>query len=538
MRSLRGLVAVLCLLLVALAGAVPSVLIVHLKPAAAQAVAVDASVADYVANELQIDGRVQPIVWSMTDPIYREAVDSGKIPGGVETPTLAEAERVAGKLKAEYVFAIDMVKGEGEVLGQAFLYKNGRLIWKDPDSNIGPLLTQLSNRLKKKQITQEEFDKAVLHAKMRSASVQVGAESGETDTARSVARSWAQMVSTGPFVSLPKTTIVTTPDPGQGLVPNNIGTAPPKVGDDSKWNTEYAAALKAGDSGRAIAILRDAIDAAPLDPARRMALVKTLRKLGEPDVAAAAARRSAELLPEQSEFRAMAARCWIQAGNSDEAQTDLNEAMARSPDSAETRMLLGEVAIAKGDYPMAIEHLDKAIASKATGDAYYLRSIAHAMAGNVEKAAADTQLAAATGLSVDPEDAEARYALVASLFDEGVAMIGADIRTLHQKALVQRTDSGVKASFQSISKVVAGRVKFISDLPVPLGHETSHGRRVLAYKLLSQCLTDLDLYLKQGSQDDLTESRINLGEALKQSAAARLKFRDEQQGTKSNARSG
>jgi hypothetical protein len=54
----------------------------------------------------------------------------------------------------------------------------------------------------------------------------------------------------------------------------------------------------------------------------------------------------------------------------------------------------------------------------------------------------------------------------------------------------------------------------------------------LAYKLLSQCLADLDLFLKNGSEDVLTDSRINLGEALKQIASAKLNFKDEQQGTK------
>lgn len=537
MKSLRGFLAILTLFAAAIAAAVPSVLIVHLKPSG-QTVGVEAAIADYVANELQTDGRVQPIVWSMTDPVFREAVESGKIPSGIDTPTLAEVQRHAGKLRAEYVLAIDMVRGEGEILATAYLYKSGRVVWKDPDSNIGPILNQLSSRLKKKEITQEEYENGVLHAKMRAANILLGSQTAESDTARAMARSWAQMIATGPFKALPKKPEVNTPDPGAGLIPSNNGTTPPKVGDDSKWNTEYAAALKAGESSRAVAILRDAVDAAPLDVARRVALIKTLRKIGDAEMAAAEARRAAELLPENLEFRAMAARCWIQAGKSDEAQEDLNEAIARAPDSAETRMLLGEVSIAKGDYRAAIEHLDKAIAAKPTGDAYYLRSIAHAMAGNVDKAASDTQLATATGLSADPDDAESRYALVASLFDESLNALASDIRTLQQKALVQRTDKEVQSTYAALAKVVAGREKFISGLPAPAGHDNSHARRVLAYKLLSQCMTDFDLYLRKGSEDVLTESRINLGEALKQSAAARLKFKDEQQGSKSNARSG
>jgi tetratricopeptide (TPR) repeat protein len=473
----------------------------------------------------------------MTDPVFREAVDKGLVPQDVDNPTLSQAQSAAGKVRAEYLLAVDMVKGEGEVLGAAFLYRNGRQIWKDPDINYGPMLGHLRDRLKKKDLTQEQFDLSVLRLKMRGISVQLGSQFGEEDTARSMARSWTQMISTGPLAGLPKQPHVETPEPDQGQVPSNIG-ASPKIGDDAKWRTEFQDALKVGDSSRAVAIVRDAIDASPMDAERRLALVKLLRRSGEYVIAAGEARRAAELLPEHGEFRALAARCWIQSGNHDEAQIDLNEAIARSPESAETRQLLGEVAIANGEYETAIEHLDKAVAAGNSGDAYYLRSIARAMLGDIEKAVADTQQANAAGLSTDPDESEMRYALVATIFDEGVTAIGGDIRTLQQKAQVMRTEKAVRDEYAAVLKKVSGRETFISALPVPAGHETSHGRRVLAYKLLSQCLADLDLFLRKGSEDILTESRINLGEALKQIASARINFKDEQQGKKSDGKPG
>jgi tetratricopeptide (TPR) repeat protein len=340
------------------------------------------------------------------------------------------------------------------------------------------------------------------------------------------------MIATGPILGLKRQAQSPTPDPGKGETKTGAATVTQPV--DDHWSANVAAAIKAGDLNKAVSILRDAIDIAPMDVARRVLFVKTLMRMGQPEVAAREARRAAELMPDHLEFRSLAARAWIAAGNGDEAQADLNEAVTRAPDSADTRMLLAEVAIDKGDSAIAIGHLDKAILVGPTGDAYYLRALAHAMAGDTGLAMADIKKAVDSGLSQDPQEAEARYGLVAAVFDDGITSIGNEIRSLQARALVSRTDKNVKSAYADLVKRVSGRAKFISELPAPQVHETSHNRRVLAYKLLSQCLTDLDSFLKNGDEDVLTDSRINLGESLKQGASARQRFKDEQQGVKTS----
>jgi tetratricopeptide (TPR) repeat protein len=529
------------LAIAAWAAAIPAVLIVRLKPDKG-VTPFDGPISDLLANECQAGGKVIPIVWGLTDPLFRAAVSEGKVRTNIESPTLQEALSTAVKLRAEYVLATDLRLGAGEVLGAAYLYHQGKLVWKDPETNLGAAIAHWKTLLKKKTITQEEYDKQVLHAQYRSSAIQLNAKFGKEDTLRSLARTWVEMLGSGPLIGLAKQPDKPTPDPGRGETGTNGNTAPTppvKPADDARWTADVAAALKAGDANKAISILRDAVDALPMDVSRRLLLVKTLMRVGQPDVAAKEARRAAELMPDHFEFRGLAARAWILAGNVDEAQSDLNEAVAHAPDSAETRVLLANVAIAKGESAAAIEHLNKAIATAPTGDAYYLRALAHAMAGETDAAVADAKKSEEAGLSQDPQEAEARYGLVAAIFDDQLASVGGDIRTLHQRALVQRQDKEVKQTFDDLLKRVSGRSKFISELPVPVGHETSHNRRVLAYKLLSQCLSDLDSYLKSGDEDVLTESRINLGEALKQAAGARQQFKMEQQGTKkSDAKSG
>jgi tetratricopeptide (TPR) repeat protein len=497
-------------------------------------VPMDASIADYAANELQTSGRVTPIVWGINDPIYRDAVEAGKIKSGEEMPAISDALATAGKLGAEYVLAVDIRSGQNEILGMAFLYRGGKLIWKDPVIDIPAQMNRLKLELKKKLISQQEYDQGVLNAGCRSNAVQLSAKFGAEATLHAMARTWVEMIMSGPLQSLPKQPEKFTPAPGkgQGPVDPGVGTAPPAKADDNHWLTDLAAALKAGDANLAVSILRDAVDASPMDFARRISLAKTLIQFGQPEVAAREARRAAELMPEHLEFRSLAARAWIQAGNSDEAQTDLNEAVTRAPDSPETRLLLANVALSKGDFATAIDHLSKAISVGPTGDAYYLRALAHAMAGDSRLADADVKKATEVGLSQDPQEADSRYGLVAAIFDDGLSAIGGEIRTLHQRAQVQRTDKDVATTRDDLVKRVNGRSKFIAELPVPAGYELSHNRRILAYKLLSQCLIDLSSFMKSGDEDVLTDSRISLGEALKQGASARQRFKDEQQGAK------
>ncbi|MFI5387065.1 MAG: tetratricopeptide repeat protein, partial [Fimbriimonadales bacterium] len=370
MRLIRVCVLLVALAFSAGAFAVPAVLIVRLKPSKGMP-PLDTPVCDFIANELQAGSRTIPIVWGLTDPIYRAAVQEGKIRSGNETPTLNEAFGVAAKLRAEYVLATDLRAGDGGVLSAAYLYRNGKLIWKDPDLDLGAAIAHYRDMLRKKQITQQQYDQSVQSAGYRTSTIQLSSRFGQDDTVRSLARTWVEMMNSGPFLGLAKQTEKATPAPGKGEAPvtPGTGTAPPlKPLDDARWRVDATSALKAGDSDKAVGLLRDAVDASPMDVSRRIFLIKTLMQVGQSEIAAREGRRAADLMPDHVEFRALAARGWIQAGNLDEAQADLKEAVARAPDSPDTRLLLAEVAIAKSDFPTAIDHLNKAITVGPSGD--------------------------------------------------------------------------------------------------------------------------------------------------------------------------
>ncbi|HWA84050.1 MAG TPA: hypothetical protein VG820_11470, partial [Fimbriimonadaceae bacterium] len=220
MRLFRTTLFVTLLTLAAGAFAVPAVLIIRIKPPKG-ILPMDTPIADFVANEFEVEGRVVPIVWGISDPIFRAAVEERKIRSGEEMPTLGEALDVARKLKAEYVLATDMRAGTDKLYASAVLYRNGKQVWRDPAGDVEGMISHWKTMLRKKQMTQEEFDRQVLEATFRSSSVQVGSKFGQDDTLRSFARTWVAMLNSGPFLSYPKAPTHPTPPPGQGETPAN-----------------------------------------------------------------------------------------------------------------------------------------------------------------------------------------------------------------------------------------------------------------------------------------------------------------------------
>jgi tetratricopeptide (TPR) repeat protein len=274
-------------------------------------------------------------------------------------------------------------------------------------------------------------------------------------------------------------------------------------------------------------MLRDAVDAAPQDVTRRVALVRTLLLLSQPELAAKEARRAAELLPDKIELRAMAARAWMQAGREDEAMADLNEAVARDPNSVETRTLLAEVNLSKGRPQQALEHLDAVLKEKPTGDIWFQHALCKAMLGKRDDVVSDLAEAKKAGMAASPQDVAARYGVAATLLDKSVTQIGNDVRSLMQRAQVRRTDPEVGQIATTQRDLTAAWAAFLDVLEVPQLHRSSHDRRVLAFNLLSQSLGDLGKFLSTNDEDSLAESRINLGEALKQYGLAQSSYKDE-----------
>ncbi len=532
---MRLLLAFAFLIVAKLAQALPGVLIVQEMLPEDRFGDPNVAVANLLADGIEREGLFAPVVWSFTDPIFRAAVDEKKIMASDKPPTLEQAYEAAKKLRLDYIIFVRTYQYGNSVMGRIQLYRGTKLTWKDPEKGteiIDPTFdpTPVTGVDKDGRPTKTTPKPRMIKTEDRAMSI-LGPEGlNREDSAASLVRTWIEYIKAGPMKGQAVQPKILTPEPLPGTntkVPEGIVPKVKPQVDNKQLLADLDAMVRNGQIILAILILRDAVDAEPQDVERRVALVRTLLLVGQPELAAKEARRAAQLLPDKVELRAMAARAWMQAGREDEAMADLNEAVARDPNSVETRFLLAEVNLSKLRPQQAIEHLDAVLKEKPTGEAWFRYALAQTLLGDKEKAAEALAKAKEVGLPAGSQDVAVRYDSTLDVLDKSIMQLGEDLRALYNKAQVHRTDGEVKEEYQISQSVVLAWNAFLTSSPAPNLHRSSHDRRLLALNLLSQSLNELGTYLATNDEGLFADSRINMGEALKQFTAAQASYRSE-----------
>ncbi len=459
-----------------------------------------------LAEEFDNDGRVNPIAWSINDPVFRSAID-GKLVPSTDNPDLGQILGAAEKLRAEYILIVTIFKKEADIMGRAVLYRKGQVIWSDP--------------LKPEDAKSQPTNRQLTVATNGRVDVQ--------NSLRAAARTWSQFIYEKPLKALPPRPRIETPPPDPGTNTSIPDAPPPKKVDNRELMTEVMKLLAANKTAEAIALLRDAVDAEPVDPERRRALANALATAGLNEDAAGEARRAADLFPEQVDLRTQAARFWMAAGKIDEANADLNEAVARNPESVETRLLLGEVALAKLQVDAALAHFDFAISKSPTADAHFKRALARAMNDDADGCKQDMAAASKLGLGKDALEVRSQYTTAVRVSQAAVSEMGVAMRTLLQKARANFGNKEIREDQKVLGRRSESLIALFNVLTPPPANKNSHGQRSLALKLLGQSLSELGAYLDSGSEDSLGDATITLGEALKALAAADETYRTELQ---------
>lgn len=528
-------------------GQTPSVLIIQNSSKEVSDESANVPLSNALAQQFDEDGRLQSVVWSLSDPTFREVVSRpGRTNYPVE-PTVREALAFASRERWEYVFIVEGFRSGGDVFGSAVLYRAGREIWRDPGKPDSRQLKTYRQMLDKKAITKEQYDDQIRKLNYRAMQL-IQAAGGEYDTVRSLARTWVQQLAVGTLRTLPGHARQATPEPnpGQGppidppVLPTPTPTASPGPDNPAQPVDDFAAIrdkthqlIDDGNALAAIALVRDAIDAKPLDMRRRQLLIDALIAAGMAAEAASEARHAAQLAPESVEGWLVSVRAWILLGKLAEAQADLNQAIARAPESVEVRLMQARLCLKQRQPAKALDHLAVALGKGPLAEAHYLRALTYAALGNSQLAAEDWMKALALGLA-DP-DSPARYVEAVETIDDSVEGQGDELRSLLSRALVRRTDPEVRVILEKNVQASAGRLAFLQNLKLPDAHRKSHEQQVLALKLLAQTLSDVRRYLESGEEDTLADARINLGEALKGLAIARQALKNERTHTVSNA---
>ncbi|HWD37573.1 MAG TPA: tetratricopeptide repeat protein [Fimbriimonas sp.] len=472
----------------------PQVLIVPLKKSATTADP-SLSLANYLAQELDQDGRVSPVVWGMTDPAFRAAALSGRIRSASDNPSLPNALAVAQDLGAKYVFTYTVdPKGKG-LSAHGELYLVGRSVWKDDKRNV---------------------------------TSKGGVDSREDESA-SIAHTWNLLLQASAFKELSPRPKVSTSHMSPGESPpvvTPVATAPPPdtTADDIGAQVEKLIASKKFDA--ASMLIRDAIDAKPLESKLRNLQVHILEQQGRWSQAADVACRALDILPDNHSLRLAALRDLMTAGRVDEAKEQLNQIVARHPTDPTIYVLEGQTYLALGDVEHATVSLDRAIQHAPSPSAYFWRSVARAALGGVDGLQKDLDSYAKAPLP-DGEYQDA-YAVAEAVIADATEKDEQSALPAFQEAAVSPTATATADQIDQLVRRCNARAQFLEQLKPPAKYKASHSHILLAQKLLAVSLLDIQDYLKSTSDDMMTDARINLGEAMKQSKRARLEVAGEQ----------
>jgi tetratricopeptide (TPR) repeat protein len=485
---MRGIAALIGLLFVAGSYAA-DVLIVQEQVRVGGSTEFNVPLANAVADTLSAQGRVTPIVWSLTDPLFRRASEAGILGKHPNHPTLKQALESGQKWGVKYVLYLSAVETGGSVKAGAALYADGvsKALWED----------------------QQQFG------------VQLGGKPDWDGTAKALAERWAVQLAAGPFKIYPPKAPAVPLDTQPRLGPEQPTASP--EGDDPGALKKAAELLSGQKYGEALVLLRDAVDLRPLDPQRRLALARALFQTGHYREAADEATRAVLLAPEVSDLRILAAESWLAAQEVEKSKAQVNEALARAIRDPRLMRLQGQIAILEGRPAEAVEVLTQVIQGQDGAEARFERAVAYAMLGNGELCRGDITRFGTIG---EPT-LTMLYRYVVLSADRAVETMGEDLRRLLEDARLQPKDAGVIRRAEAISGRAHSFAVLFRYMPCPQAHKSSHEQRVLAHQLLAQCAAEALEFARTGSEDVGAEATLSLGEALKPFVLIRAQYRSE-----------
>lgn len=482
--TIRSLAPALTLFLAAAGWAqtAPKVLIVQTKAPVESGNDLNVPMRGFFAQEFDEDGRLEAVSWSMSDPLFRKAVEQKTIVDPPESPSLGQAADAASKLGCEYIFVLTALRHGSNVMSNAYMYKGKREIWKA--GTVSQTLVQ--------DVLQIE------------------------STARSLARTWILQMGQGPLKGLKPRPKSQTPDPDPGIKPVPPPQNDPVVqADDFAIRAEYERLTRLGEHRAALQLVRDAVDAEPLNLARRQLLIQVLLERGFAADASKEARRAAGLFPEEVALWRLCARTSIGSGDYPQAIRDLNEAIAREPENAETRMLLGLAQLMAGRNDYAIEHLSASLRIKPSPEALAFRSAASFARGDAEAAKADLAEFTKSFAAAGPDDNSGIRVFLLRFLATSSEAWGAEQRDFLQKVRLKPADTGHNRTLA----LCISRVEGVQQLAAALGTSTKFPKASagvdLALNLLRQSLSETQVFLSSKNEEALGDATISLGEMFR-----------------------
>ncbi len=464
-----------------------------------------------LANELDAVAQLHPVTYAIDDPILRQAFLDGKVKKPEAFYKLGDVFAAAKALNAEYAIWVEAenlpiaVKVNKSVKGATgnsqkvlnchlVLYKRERKIWEETEN----------------------------------LAVSISSERSADETIRSIMSSLNSKMQTGPLKGMPKYP--------RGAVPNQgevgKGQAPiiPESSDDDPTLNDWTAIqgsvkdlVSQGKMAAAEMLLRDAVDAAPNDAARRIALIEFLRKdASRVDSAVEATIAAAEALGDPT-LISKAARILLDNNRIDRANEIVKDAIASDPNNPDVQLLQGELQMRSALPDQALKHLENALKVKPTAEGFLLRAVCRALLGAEDGVKLDLERAT----KEDPQILHVQYARVAAILDSAWEVAGPDMRALLQKAELKPSSDEVTDGVDAQDRMAKACLALLGENVPNAQYEKSHGIRLLALNLLVQTVAELRHFVTKGDKQSLTDARNDLGETLKTFADAKEAIKKE-----------
>ncbi|MCW5939326.1 MAG: hypothetical protein KF884_02650 [Fimbriimonadaceae bacterium] len=466
--------------------------------------------APYLAQALDDDGRVRPVVWSMTDPVFRQWAETDSILVEAEQPDERTVLRVASRRRIEYVVFVSAVKEGPTLRPRGRLFRAGRLVWKfEPKAGLpqGPELAAPMNRA--------DMDRLIAEANRRltdggAIAVTVNGATDWDLTSRTIAQTWVRQFNEGPLKSLPAR--AKTPEAPVAETPRGAEIQP----SSPDWQTLAASFVAEGKLQQALAFLRDRVDADPSDPKARMALSDLYHRLGQPMEAARSAALAAEFA-RNPETWVVSAQRWLESGDAAQAQAALAKAVAlgASPDLVRPHqitlhLLTGQMAeaevqlrgLAPGSYPLQRALVEVLVSKPSLGPE------------------------AAAALEKRPLSVE-EYSLFVLCLERSLMELTPKIRDLVPRARLEPNSSALLNEAEDSKVRLSALSSLVQAVVPPERHQESHESRRLALILLSQSSMVVQAFVRSNDPDQAEEAALSLSEAARIAQAVREAYAAE-----------
>lgn len=480
--------------------------------------------------ELDNDGRVAPIQWSMTDPVVRDAIEKRVLTEFTTDPDDKTLRDIARKLDVEYVLVVSVTSKGDSVFPRATLFDPSlrRRIWTlEDDKKIGeqpkPVVTKDGKVDKEEtQALREKYAESLKNGMPSATVVMVNGEVDMNATVATMARTWNAMLAEGPFKKYEPRKKTISPEPG----PAQTFTGGAGVGADANTSVEEALEQakeldRIGQPDRALLVLRKCIDTAPLDPQPRTMEVDLLLKQGQYALAAEKAMVALHMSEDKSELWIKAADAYVRLGDLDRALDCANQGVARGNMGFLAMQVMAEVWMFRGDSEKSLGYYDQAIAKEQSPRAYAGRALARALSGDVEGCVRDVEAAQASG-PIAPDV----YQRTMETVGLAIPQFAEALRQVPRLARTNKSEPTLRLAERTNSQLSAV-VELLVRIRPPQAHKLSHQTRDLAYKLLKQSSVEALAFVKNGTEDSAMESAISLGEALKLAPTIEEQYRIE-----------